>query len=88
MEEDDNRVRVRVEYVVLSGPESNHNYPMLRGHGEQSFLIFARTPGRSGFTVDVYVCSELRYRYWGKVESVKRVLERDFDVSVLNLDYP
>ena len=88
MEEDDNGVRVRVEYVVLGGSESDHNYPMFGSDGKQGFLLFTGAPGRSGFAVDVYVHSEDRCRYLRKVESVNRVLERDFDISVLNLYYP
>lgn len=88
LEEDDDRVRVRVEYVVLSGSESNHNYPMFRSHGKQGFFLFARAPGGSGLAVDVHVRSEHGHGYWRKMESVDRVLERDLNVPVLNLHYP
>lgn len=88
MEEDDDRVRIRIEYVILSGPESDHNYPMLRSHGKQRFLLFARAPGWRRLAVNVYVRGEHRRRYWWKVESVNGFLERDLDVSILDLYYP
>ena len=86
MEENDDRVRVRVEYVLLSGPESYHNYPMLWSNREQGFFVLAGAPSRSRFAVDVYVRGE--YRYSREVESVIRTHEGDFDVSVLDTYYP
>ena len=88
VKEDNDRVRVRVEYVVLSGSEGDHDYPVLRSYGEQGFFLFAGTPGRSRLAVYVYVRGEHRNRYWRKVESMNRVLEGDFDVTALNLHYP
>jgi len=86
MEEHDNRVRVRVEYVFPSGSESYHNYSVLRGDGEQCFLVFTRAPSWSRLAVNVYVRCEYRYR--GEVESVIRILKEDFDISVFNVYYP
>ena len=86
MEEDDNCVGIRIEYVVLGGSESYHNYPMLWSNGEQGFLVFAGAPSRSGFAVNVYVRSEHRYRR--EVEGVIRILEGDFNISILNTYYP
>ena len=82
MKEDDDRVRVGIKYVVLSGSESHHNYPMLRSDREQGFFVFARAPGRSRFAVNVYVRSE--HRYGWEMESVVRVREKDFNIPVLN----
>lgn len=86
VEEHYDRVRIRVEYVVPSGSEGYHNYPMLRSNREQSFFAFAWAPSRSGLAVNVDVCCEYRDRW--EMESMIRILEGDFDISVLNVYHP
>lgn len=82
----DNRIRVRVEYVVLRGSESYYNYPMFWSDREESFLFFPRTPDWSGLAVNVYI--RCKHRYRGEVESVIRIMEEYLNVSVLNVYYP
>lgn len=85
-EEHDDRVRIRVEYVVPSGSKSYHNYSVLGSDGEQGFFVFPRAPSWSRLAVNVYV--RRKYRYRGEVKSVTRILKEDFDVSVFNVYYP
>jgi len=85
-EGDDDRIRVRVENVFLSGPDSHHNYPMLWSNREQGLFVLAGAPSRGRFAVDVYVRRE--YRYSREVEGVIRIHEGDFNISVLNTYYP
>jgi hypothetical protein len=59
---------------------------VLRSDGEQGFFILPRAPSWSRLAVDVYV--RCKYRYRGKVESVIRILEEDFDISVFNVYHP
>jgi hypothetical protein len=86
VEEDDDRVRIRVEYIVPSGSKSDDNYPMLGSDREQGFFVLARAPSRSRLAVNVYVRSEQSYSW--EVESATRILEGNFNVSVLNIYYP
>ena len=86
MVEHDNRIRVRVEYVVLGGSESYYNYSMFWSDREESFLVFPRTPDWSGLAVNVYI--RCKHRYRGEVESMIRIMEEYLNVSVLNVYYP
>ena len=85
VKEDDDRVRVRVEYIVLSGSEGYRNYSMLWRYREQSFFVLAGAPSRSRFAVDVYVRCEHGYKW--EVESVVCILEGNLDVPVLDSYY-
>ena len=86
VEEHDNRVRVRVEYVVLGGPESYHNYPMLWSDREQGFFVFPGAPSWGRLAMDVYVCWE--YRYGREVESMICIVEEHFNVPIFNVYHP
>jgi hypothetical protein len=59
---------------------------VLRSDGEQGFLILSRAPSWSRLAVDVDI--RCKYGYRGKVESVSRILEEDFDISVFDVYYP
>ena len=55
---------------------------MLWSDRKQSFFVFPGAPSRSRFAVNVYVRGEYRYRW--ELESVVRIREEDFNISVLN----